>query len=62
MLSPLLLQGHMVPMDQPAAALDMITRFMRDSNLADTDDIYSTTAGKQQLQEAQPEAAGIAVV
>jgi hypothetical protein len=62
----LLLQGHMVPMDQPAAALDMITRFMRDDNLADTDDIYGTTAGKQQLQETQPEAAaapaGIAVV
>jgi hypothetical protein len=58
----LLLQGHMVPMDQPAAALDMITRFMRDDNLADTDDIYATTAGKQQRQETEPEAAGIAVV
>jgi hypothetical protein len=62
----LLLQGHMVPMDQPAAALDMITRFMRNNDLADTDDIYSSTAVKQQVQQ-QPraedsEAAGLAVV
>ncbi|WIA37630.1 hypothetical protein OEZ86_014531 [Tetradesmus obliquus] len=58
--------GHMVPMDQPAAALDMITRFMRDNNLADTDDIYSSTAAQKQQQQ-QPrlpttEVAGTAVV
>lgn len=56
----------MVPMDQPAAALDMITRFMRDNNLADTDDIYSSTAAQKQQQQ-QPrlpttEVAGTAVV
>jgi hypothetical protein len=62
LLLMMMLQGHMVPMDQPAAALDMITRFMRDDNLADTDDIFSTTAGKQQLQETEPQAAAIAVV
>lgn len=28
-------QGHMVPMDQPAAALDMITRFTRGKKLAE---------------------------
>jgi hypothetical protein len=53
-------------MDQPAAALDMITRFMRDDNLADTDDIYSSSAAPKQQQQ-QPrlqdtEAAGTAVV
>jgi hypothetical protein len=29
-------QGHMVPMDQPAAAFDMINRFMRGKDLADS--------------------------
>jgi cathepsin A (carboxypeptidase C) len=28
--------GHMVPMDQPAAALDMLTRFIRSGNLTET--------------------------
>jgi hypothetical protein len=44
----------------------MITRFMRNNDLADTDDIYSSKADKQQVQQ-QPraedsEAAGLAVV
>lgn len=34
--------GHMVPMDQPAASLDMITRFMLNKNLADDDDAIVT--------------------
>lgn len=41
-------QGHMVPMDQPAASLDMINRFMYNKDLADEDDIV----GKQQLAGA----------
>lgn len=35
-------QGHMVPMDQPAAALDMITRFMLNKNLAGDDEAVAT--------------------
>jgi carboxypeptidase C (cathepsin A) len=42
--------GHMVPMDQPAASLDMINRFMYNKNMADEDDIVSK----------QPAAAGAA--
>eukprot|EP00878_Enallax_costatus_P000305 GHUV01000378.1.p1 GENE.GHUV01000378.1~~GHUV01000378.1.p1 ORF type:complete len:521 (+),score=122.91 GHUV01000378.1:129-1565(+) len=34
--------GHMVPMDQPAAALDMITRFMLNKNLAIDDEAIVT--------------------
>jgi hypothetical protein len=30
-----MLQGHMVPMDQPQAALDMITRFTRNKPLGE---------------------------
>jgi carboxypeptidase C (cathepsin A) len=37
--------GHMVPMDQPAAALDMITRFMLNKNLAEDDEAIVTHAG-----------------
>lgn len=32
----------MVPMDQPAAALDMITRFMLNKNLAEDDEAIVT--------------------
>lgn len=35
----------MVPMDQPAAALDMITRFMLNKNLAEDDEAIVTHAG-----------------
>lgn len=38
------LQGHMVPMDQPAAAQDMINRFMYNKDLADEDDVVTAAA------------------
>lgn len=51
-LSPHPPQGHMVPMDQPQAALTMITRFARGQGLADAgawdaapDGGAATTAG-----------------
>eukprot|EP00879_Flechtneria_rotunda_P003621 GHRR01003858.1.p2 GENE.GHRR01003858.1~~GHRR01003858.1.p2 ORF type:complete len:135 (+),score=47.73 GHRR01003858.1:1563-1967(+) len=37
--------GHMVPMDQPAAALDMITRFMQNKNLAADVQAHSSDLG-----------------
>lgn len=54
----LLLQGHMVPMDQPAAALDMINRFMYNKDLADEDDVVTTHANRQQ-QEQHATTAGV---
>lgn len=36
----------MVPMDQPAAALDMINRFMYNKDLADEDDIVTAAAAQ----------------
>lgn len=45
-------QGHMVPMDQPAASLDMINRFMQNKALgaaaADDDEIAKATGSTQQ--------------
>lgn len=38
------LQGHMVPMDQPAASLDMINRFMQNKALSADDEIATATA------------------
>lgn len=56
----------MVPMDQPAAALDMITRFMLDKNLAETDDIYTeqqkALTRRQQQQQRGPRTAAAAEV
>ncbi|KAH8063514.1 serine carboxypeptidase [Aureococcus anophagefferens] len=37
--------GHMVPMDAPARALDMIDRFVRGASLGDASQSISTTAG-----------------
>jgi hypothetical protein len=48
-------QGHMVPMDQPAASLDMINRFMYNKNMADEDDIVS----KQPAAAGAASAAGV---
>lgn len=42
----------MVPMDQPAAALDMINRFMYNKNLADEDDVVTSTQQQQQQKSA----------
>jgi hypothetical protein len=52
------LQGHMVPMDQPAAALDMITRFMRGKPLSTDDQTegdgdVDVAAGPTQAQPVQ---------
>lgn len=49
------LQGHMVPMDQPAASLDMINRFMQNKALA-ADDESATAAATGSTQ--QPAASG----
>lgn len=54
----LLLQGHMVPMDQPAASLDMINRFMYNKDLADEDDVV-TGSQQQQKKPAVKHAAGV---
>jgi len=32
--------GHMVPMDQPATALDMLYRFINTGNLSDVEDRF----------------------
>jgi len=48
----------MVPMDQPAAALDMINRFMYNKDLADEDDVVTTNANRQQ-QEQHTTTAGV---
>lgn len=45
----------MVPMDQPAAALDMINRFMYNKNLADEDDVVTSI---QQQQKSAAATAG----
>eukprot|EP00877_Chromochloris_zofingiensis_P010037 jgi/Chrzof1/5287/Cz15g20230.t1 len=46
--------GHMVPMDQPAAALDLITRFTEDKDLADSSSSSSSKAqGSLSLPTAQ---------
>jgi hypothetical protein len=38
----------MVPMDQPAAAQDMINRFMYNKDLADEDDVVTAAAAAAQ--------------
>jgi len=48
--------GHMVPMDQPAAALDLITRFIRHEDLAGhepTPDTPERKNAKQQQEQKQ---------
>lgn len=49
--------GHMAPMDQPVALLDMISRFMYGKDLADADDVVTSqqrqTGPQQQQQQRQ---------
>lgn len=42
----------MVPMDQPAAAQDMINRFMYNKDLADEDDVVTAAAAAQAPTDA----------
>lgn len=53
------MQGHMVPMDQPAAALDMITRFMLNKNLAEDDEAIVTHVGDAETAAAVGEAVAV---
>jgi hypothetical protein len=45
------LQGHMVPMDQPAAALDMITRFVRHKDLSGHEAITMPESPQSEQQQ-----------
>jgi hypothetical protein len=47
------MQGHMVPMDQPKAALDMISRFTRGKPLGPPVPSASASVGRQQAAQEQ---------
>jgi hypothetical protein len=55
-LLPLPMQGHMVPMDQPAAALDMISRFTRNQSLVQPGFFDIRPVAQQQVEHRSVQA------